>query len=856
MALTRAQIQTAFQNSLGRAASQSDENSYFSVSQSGALTDAQIFSTISNSREADQIADPVIRFYQAAFGRVPDQAGLANAEAYVRAFSPTAATYQNLSNMFAQSTEFTNRFGTGTAVDAAYVQALYTTILGRQATSAEVDGYVSGAAGYTTRGGVLYAISQSSEAISVSDTAVNGFQLNAAQGQAVYSGTLYTTQNGQPNTPGTGGSSFNLTTGIDTPTATAGNDTFAGLVDAQTPGNSTLSAADRVNALGGTDTLFLTTQGNTAIADAFNGAQISNLEVLNLRAVSTGGVAFNANNAVGLTSFVNNLSTDAVTVTNLADPAIITVTGNGATTNGATTASYAAAATSADLIVNGGVTAGAIQVNGTGLTSLAIVSNGAANTTGGISSTGTPATVTIQADTALTTTGLTVATLAGATQSLTISGAAADLAATAGAGITGAVNLGTLDADFATVNASGLTAGGISATLASTTATVTGGAGNDFITTGGVLTTGSVNAGAGTGDRLILANTADLGTTALGAKYTNFEQLQVQDGVTGDLNNITGITSVLLNDGAGTTILNNLNATQAGAITVLASTGAATINVTNASNVGQVDTVKLLFSDLDTTLNENINGSASNFTLTGVENLEVTAVDAATITQSAATSGQLSSVTLLGAGSHTFTTGNIATANFSINAGSSTGTNVIDASGFATNGVAITGGTGIDTITGSGQADIINSGAGNDIVTGGVGADRINVGVGTDRIVQAAGDSGTFTAPGTNTVSTTTFDVITGAGNGDILDLSDVARTLTTSNTLVGATAANNTAIAVRGTYDGTANTFVGSATGADTLFTYDADASGATALEAVVLVGYVNTATAAAGANGQFTLA
>jgi Ca2+-binding RTX toxin-like protein len=212
-----------------------------------------------------------------------------------------------------------------------------------------------------------------------------------------------------------------------------------------------------------------------------------------------------------------------------------------------------------------------------------------------------------------------------------------------------------------------------------------------------------------------------------------------------------------------------------------------------------------------------------------------------------------------------------------VNASEATGAVTVDATNAGANGLAITGTTSsaVNTLTGSAQVDTItggagndilsglagndtiNGGGGNDIITGGTGADRINVGAGTDTIVNGTGDSGTFAAPATNTLSTVAFDIITGMAAGDLIDLTDVARTVTSVNTLVGSGAADNTAVFVRGTYDAAAQTFVGSATGADSLFNYDTNITGgAVALEAIVLVGFVNTLTGNASAAGVFTLA
>jgi Ca2+-binding RTX toxin-like protein len=227
----------------------------------------------------------------------------------------------------------------------------------------------------------------------------------------------------------------------------------------------------------------------------------------------------------------------------------------------------------------------------------------------------------------------------------------------------------------------------------------------------------------------------------LGAKYSNFETLNVADGVSVDLDNIAGITAVGITAGVAATGVTDLTATQAAAVTMIAGNATTTIGVKGATTVGQIDTVKITYSDGDSTLNEDINGAASNLTLAGVENLEVTSVDAAEIVQSAATSGSLTSVKLFGAGNHSFTTGNMATSNFTLDASGSTGTNTLDASTFETNGVSITGGSGADTITGSGQADVIIGGAGNDTITGGDGTDTVTGGAGADTFAFAADDN-------------------------------------------------------------------------------------------------------------------
>ncbi|WP_165130520.1 beta strand repeat-containing protein [Affinirhizobium rhizoryzae] len=499
-----------------------------------------------------------------------------------------------------------------------------------------------------------------------------------------------------------------LTTGVDNFPGTAGNDLFTGLKAAA---NATLTSADTINGGAGTDTLNITV---SEAGDVLAGAQVSNIEVVGIRAIAN---TANELSATGLTNVVlTGTNTSTTALTNLANGATVTV-GSGANLTGAITAGYVAAATTANIAYAGG-TSGDLTANGaTAFTTANITSTGAANTAANIN-VGAATTININATTNFTATSIATT---GTNSTLKVSGAAES------------VNVGTLAAALRTIDASGLTAGGLTATLSNAAQVVTGGAGNDVISTGGQgLLTGSVNAGAGTADRLVLTATADLDTAAKGAKYTNFEVLQVEDGITGNVDNIAGITAIRINDAGAATTINNLNATQAGAITVLAgnATGAITIGVKGADTVGQIDTVKIDANDGATTVGTIALGQLK---AVGVENLELTATDNITVA-SLVDSASVSSVVLKGAGTINITTGALATVNTHIDGSAATGVQTIDASGFATNGIKITTGSAADTITGSAQADNITSGTGNDTLFGRAGADTIVGGDGNDTI--------------------------------------------------------------------------------------------------------------------------
>ena len=208
-------------------------------------------------------------------------------------------------------------------------------------------------------------------------------------------------------------------------------------------------------------------------------------------------------------------------------------------------------------------------------------------------------------------------------------------------------------------------------------------------------------------------------------------------------------------------------------------------------------------------------------------------------------------------------------------------------------------GGGIKTITLGNGADGVQTGSANDVITLGTGANRVFAGAGADRVTVGAGtgfdnivwttaaaagggDSGTFAVPGANSISTSTFDIYTGLRAGDNLNVGTTTVTILTVQTpgtyaTAGAAGANarlvntiaaavndvstavladNSITLVRGTWTSGTNTFVGSATGTDTLMALDTASNNAVqAYEAIILVGYVNTGTLTAGTAGVITL-
>jgi len=236
--------------------------------------------------------------------------------------------------------------------------------------------------------------------------------------------------------------------------------------------------------------------------------------------------------------------------------------------------------------------------------------------------------------------------------------------------------------------------------------------------------------------------------------------------------------------------------------------------------------------------------------------------------------------------------------------------------GTATTSTILTAATTNQVITGAGQ-DTITVGSGWNVITPGAAADTVTFGShgGVDALVlqvataanltttapvvgfdtgfiggtslTTAGTGFTYSALTSNSVSTTNFDIITGLRAGDVISFSAGSGGYTVANGTRAA--ATNLALAaydgtnaigyftnatalvpldngiemVRGIYNAVTQTFNGSATGTDTLFVFDANATvtgtlaNSTAYEAIVLVGYAATGGSSATlGTGQVTLA
>lgn len=532
-----------------------------------------------------------------------------------------------------------------------------------------------------------------------------------------------------------------LTTGVDTLTGTAGNDTFVAVAATTNP---TYNTADTINGGAGTDTLNLTV--DVLGANSIPAASTNSVEVVNVRNVSGNAQTVSGSNFVGHEQIWSDRSTGNLTVNDLVAGAAVGVRGNALVTNGAVTATYVAGATAGTLAIDGGTLEAAtsdIAINGAGLKSVTIASTGAANKVDDVTLAGTVNAVTIAA-----TTDLTIGAVSGGTG---LSGIAAGSTLT----VTGAASMvdfadNALATNFKSVDASAFE-GGVKIILDADVDTVfKGGKGADVVTTGAVLTTGSVDGGAGT-DTLVLGNVAHANTAALAAKYTNFETLRVNG--TFDASLIAGITAIELS--GATNNISKLSVAQAAAVTGLADIGATTLAL--ATDTGTADVVSLTLGD----------GKGAAFdtgalTVNGIETLNIKANAKAgdadqTSVIASFTADKLTAINLTGSA---VTLQNAATTKaVTIDASALTGDGIAAPAGpvgLTITGNVVTGskvigssvndtfnlGTGFATYNGGAGNDTfnatvaqLNTGADYNVIDGGAGTDTLNINNGANTAV-------------------------------------------------------------------------------------------------------------------------
>ena len=661
------------------------------------------------------------------------------------------------------------------------------------------------------------------------------------------------------------GTAFTLTADLQNLAGTSGNDTFGAT-------HLTLQPFDTVNGGDGTDTLVV------ALGASYSGgATISGIETISMTATAD-ALSFEASGISGVTTIATNgNSTNDISVNNIAANAALSVSnssGTGAAGAGSATFTFTDAAlvgttdtvnlSVANLVdtdaATNGVVGYVVNIN-------TATGNASGAETIAISSTVASALQIASNDTSVTavTVNATAATTLDIGSNLTTTARSIDASAsTAAVAISG---------------------------LGSATHTIRGGAGSDSFNFGGNLSAADVVHG-GEGTDTLASTHANMVAIAAGATFTTTPTSIETIHITNDFAATTGTVSANLFGGAVTNLRiadqsasdiaafvssGLLASTAAGGNNIRfdgdlgASGGSYTVGITNATVPGTVNTATLDMRGVATT-------ATSTVVINGVENLTIDTTNATGTKLFNITNAQLSALTVLGAQTVDIDGAALGGAVTSVNAAGLTGTAAlnIQLNGSAALGATITTAAGADVIVASSLADVISSGSGNDTITGGAGADIINVGSGADIFIvttsttTGTAHTGTFAlGSGTlNQVSTADFDVITGMAAGDTIRLSGYTTTgadatnsgldtdVVSGNTVAttgGITLAQNSVHLIRGIYDSAANTFVGSSTGVDTLFVFDASyTSNDTDFAAIVLVGYTATTATIAGTTGD----
>jgi S-layer protein len=288
-----------------------------------ALNSGVSLSAVTNLIELDpyttNFVNPVIREYQAAFNRVPDQGGLAHWVGQV-ASSPNALA--SLSVIFANSAEFNARYGASatTTANATLVGLLYGNVLGRQP---DAGGLAYWSSQKLTAAQLLQAFAQSPEFIADTAASITLFENDEAANppSEPTTGSLF-------NLAPAGERTISLTTGVDNPSLTANNNTIngtfgpAGSGATLTPGDTLLGGTTTGNVLNLVD---LGAGGTGTLATSLIAVTISGIQTVNILS----GEAVVANTASSPAGFTG-LTQLNVTEANNAAPSTITAA---ATTN-------------------------------------------------------------------------------------------------------------------------------------------------------------------------------------------------------------------------------------------------------------------------------------------------------------------------------------------------------------------------------------------------------------------------------------------------------------------------------------------------------------------------------------------
>ncbi|WP_432743318.1 hypothetical protein ABXJ76_01150 [Methylobacter sp. G7] len=494
------------------------------------------------------------------------------------------------------------------------------------------------------------------------------------------------------------GTTFTLTTGIDTIVGTAGNDTIQTL-------QANFGALDTIDGGAGTDTLVVSTTGNLTLT----AAQVRNVENLSFNA--TGATTVSLAGLTGVTSITNNASSAALIVGETTNAVAAVGAVNVLNTAQATTIVYSDAAvlgatdavtlTVSGVTVNAAVNINSTTANASGVETINLVSTGTAN-------------------------AITLTSNDTATTRVNISGSTAVTLALGGNVTTTAT---TIDASAAT--------GAVTISGFGTAAhTVTGGTGADrFQFVGELGATDLINGGAGVDT--LSANAATLAAFATANRVTNIETLEIANDATntatvinaaifGAINNVR-IADQGDTDAAAITF-NGLTAAATGSNNIRfdgdlgATTGLYTFNITDATNGGVANAVTL-------DMRGGVTTATSTIALAGVESVTIDTTNATGVQTFNLTDTALTSLIVTGGQSVNVSGAALGTVVGTVNASALTGTAFLNValSQASVTGAVIVGSNGADVIVGTQLADTITGGNGTNTITGGAGVDTINL---------------------------------------------------------------------------------------------------------------------------------
>jgi hypothetical protein len=772
------------------------------------------------------------QMYVAYFNRPADVSGLANWEAYA-AGKTLAAVKSALSTEFAKAAEYTivfNGMTTSQIVTKVYqnllgrdpdvggltnwinhladgsstIASLVTDVI-RDAGAGDVDtiaNKVAAAQAFTAALDTVSEINAYSGAAAnlVASTWLSTVGSTAASLTAATTAAALTTVTAGvvSGSSSSAGTTFTLTSGVDTPSSTVGNDTY--VADNTSAAAKQLSVADQINGGAGTDTLkvYLKSDDITTGSPALTSIETLYLNGGNIRTLDLTGSTY-----TGVTSLV-------------IDGAILNDTAaGGAAAAGAVTYTIAGQAVTLSNSVADNSTA--TVTAGTETTTIASTTDTTQNITvskyASVSTGTTPVTATQTLDLAGTKVATLNLTSTGGTNSFILTNSGAALTALNIAGdkavtVTESLaNLKTVNASTATGNVT-VDTSGVSklATFA-----FTGGAGNDKLTVAAgdlaLLTAASqLDGGAGT-DTLVIKDTV-MANTALNT-IKNFEVLGL--GVTGatvDAALLTSIKSFSIGVTASTETINNLGTGSSVAIT------AATTAVNLGAAVGNTAT------DITLGATTTAGFTSTGLTTTGLTSVTLTSNGTSVNTISTLSNSDNTTLTVKGANDLTIT---------NALAGTTTGSKV-DASA-ATGKLSVIGSTKNDTLIGGSAADTLQgavAGTANQ-------ADTLTGGAGADKFVFTSVTGATFFAlsAGTSAVTKIT-DFVAGLDKFDFITTGTAFSSATVANAQTIATAADLTAV-----YAGITAIAASTATAASTVVvTVSAGGAAGTYL-------YVNDATA-----------